>query len=229
MSSEDRPRQLPLGFEIVTGLAPDDLVVTAANQAAVRMIEAWPDWPSRVVVLAGPEGSGKSHLAAIWRQRSRARVVPANAIPAAGPQEARAWLIEDADRPGLDEVGLFHLVNSVRAASGSLLLTARRPPTAWNVRLPDLASRLRAAALAEILPPDDALLSAVIVKLFADRQIDVAAQVVEYLVARMPRSLVDAIRLVDRIDRWSLERQCRITRALAAEALQDTDINTSRG
>ncbi len=216
---DDLPRQLPLGFAIAPGFTADDLVATSSNRAAIRMVEAWPAWPAPVVVLSGPEGSGKSHLATFWKQRSEATLLKAEKIPPPGMQARPVFLIEDADQGTLDETGLFHLINFVRSAGGSLLMTSRRPPATWNVQLPDLASRLRAAALVEIDPPDDRLLTAVIFKLFADRQVEIGAQVVAYLVQRMHRSLADAIRLVEHIDALSLERRCRITRALAAEAL----------
>jgi chromosomal replication initiation ATPase DnaA len=219
-SIDDRPTQLPLGFGLDAGHDADDLVVTGANEAAARLIGAWPAWPSPVVVLTGPPGSGKSHLAAIWRSRSGATVLDAAAIGVPVLARGQAVLVEDADRAGIDEAGLFHLVNAVLAGGGTLLVTARTAPAAWGLRLADLASRLRAATLVEIAAPDDALLAAVIVKLFADRQVAVEPQVVRYLVHRMDRSLAAAMRLVGRIDALSLERKSRITRALAAEALE---------
>ena len=123
----------------------------------------------------------------------------------------------------LDETGLFHLINAVRAAGTHLLLTARRFPSAWGVRLPDLASRLKAAATVEILEPDDHLLAGVITKLFADRQVEVEPHVVQFLVRRIERSLSTAIGVVDRLDRAALEQKTRITRALAAEMVNAMD------
>lgn len=219
---KERPRQLPFGFGRDSGHAPEDLVVTGANRAAVHLITAWPSWPSPVVVLAGPSGSGKTHLAAIWRARSGAVELDPGNLASPALVDGAAVLVEDADRAGIDDAALFHLINAVRAAGGSLLLTARSLPQAWGVRLQDLASRLKAATVAEIAAPDDALLSGVIVKLFADRQIEVEAHVVGFMIHRMDRSLASAMRVVDLIDRLSLERKSRITRALAAEALSLT-------
>ena len=123
----------------------------------------------------------------------------------------------------LDEHGLFHLINAVRGAETQLLLTSRRFPSAWGVALPDLASRLKAAATVEILEPDDLLLAAVITKLFADRQVEVEPHVVQFLVRRIERSLSTAIDVVDRLDRAALEQKTRITRALAAETVSAMD------
>src|SRR5690606_29219842 len=133
--------------------------------------ERWPSWPSPVVILCGPAGSGKSHLAAVWQARSRARHANAARIAIPAPERGEAVLVEDADRPGRDETGLFHLINATMTAGATLLITARTRPSAWDLALADLASRLRAATLVEIAAPDDALLSALIVKLFADRQL----------------------------------------------------------
>jgi chromosomal replication initiation ATPase DnaA len=222
MREPDRPRQLPLDLGHAAGHSRDDLVVSAANREAAGLIDRWPDWPSPVVVLAGPPGSGKSHISAIWRDAAGAVSLAARSIPLE-IASARPVLIDDADSKPLDEQGLFHLINAVRGAGGHLLLTARRFPAAWNVTLPDLASRLKAAATVEIHEPDDLLLAGVITKLFADRQVEVDAPVVQYLVRRIERSLSTAISVVDRIDRAALQRKTRITRALAAEMIEAID------
>jgi chromosomal replication initiation ATPase DnaA len=225
MQSEDRPRQLPLDLVHTEGRSRGHLVVSDANLAAVTMIDGWPGWPSPVVVLAGPTGSGKSHLGAIWRAMSGAVAVDRRRVAeAVAPAEAGTPLfIDDADAGGLDETGLFHAVNAVRSAGSSMLITARNFPSAWGVALPDLASRLKAAATLEIGEPDDRLLAGVIAKLFADRQVDVEPHVVQYLVRRIERSLATAIRVVDRLDGMALEQKVRITRTLAAEAVGALD------
>jgi len=219
--SATRARQLPLDLAGAAGMAREDLVVGQSNQAAVALIDRWPDWPAPVVVLAGPAGAGKSHMGAVWRERSGATALfaahlgeDALAAVAKGPV-----LIDDADAGQLDEEGLFHLINAVRGAGSHLLMTARRFPVSWQVSLPDLDSRLKAAALVEIGEPDDALLAAIIAKLFADRQVEVEPHVIDYVVRRIERSLATAISVVDRLDRLALERKSRISRALAAEVI----------
>jgi len=221
----DNPRQLPLELVHTVGRSRDELVVGAANADAVALIDRWPDWPAPVVVLAGPAGSGKSHLAEIWRERSGAAVFSRGHLGAAALEAAAVGpvLVDDADAPGLDETGLFHLINAVRAAGTHLLLTARRFPAAWRIGLPDLASRLRAAATVEIHEPDDLLLAGVITKLFADRQVEVEPHVVQYLVRRIERSLATAMGVVERLDRAALEQKSRITRGLAAATLSALD------
>ena len=230
----ERPRQLPLDLGHVAASSRDDLVVSAANRDALALVERWPDWPSPVVILAGPPGSGKSHLAAIWRERAGASAFAAQEIsgdrvtvaagqgPDAGGQVEGApteALVEDADRAGLDQTGLFHLINSVRGSGGHLLLTARAFPAAWPVTLPDLASRLKAATTVEIHEPDDLLLSGVITKLFADRQVEIEPNVVQFLARRIERSLSAANEVVRRLDALAMERKSRITRALAGEVV----------
>ncbi|PSJ61196.1 DnaA regulatory inactivator HdaA [Pseudaminobacter soli (ex Li et al. 2025)] len=225
MAETETPRQLPLDLGHTPGYSRDDLVESRANEQAVALVDRWPDWPAPVVVLAGPAGSGKSHLATIWRDMSSALPLTASDIEAhlGARDTAQPVLIDDADAGVLDQNGLFHLINQVRGAGSTLLLTARRFPSAWGVTLPDLASRLKAAATIEIDEPDDLLLAGVITKLFADRQIEVDPAVVQYLVRRIERSLSTAIGVVDRLDRAALEQKTRITRALAAEVLNALD------
>lgn len=220
------PRQLPLDLDHRAAHSRDDLVVGPCNAEAVAMVERWPDWPSPVVVLAGPAGSGKSHLAAVWREAAGATALAAGRL---GPEAAEAAargpvLIDDLDAAPIDEAGLFHLVNAVRQHATSLLLVSRRFPLAWGVRLADLESRLKAASTVEIHEPDDMLLAAVTTKLFADRQVEVEPHVVQFLVRRIERSLSTAMEVVARLDRAALERKVRINRALAAEIVTAMDM-----
>lgn len=220
MTSRKTAEQLPLAFGHDPARGRDDLLIAEPVNAAVAMIDAWPNWPSSVVIIAGPVGSGKSHLAAIWREKAAARTIEARA--GQGAEEAAEHgpvLIEDADRNGVDDRTLFHIINNVRQHGHTLLITSRLWPMSWPVDLPDLRSRLKAATVVEIGEPDDELLSQVIVKLFADRQLFVDDRLVAYIVARMERSLEAAQTLVERLDRLALARGSRITRALAQEVL----------
>lgn len=220
----EKPTQIPFDLAHRAGHSRDELVVSDANRQAVALIDSWPEWPAPVVVLAGPAGSGKSHLASVWASAADAIAVEPSAIGAmiADTEIDRPVVIDDAD-VDLDEHGLFHLMNAARGAGVQILLTSRRFPSSWAVTLPDLASRLRTAATIEILEPDDHLLAAVITKLFADRQVEVEPHVVQFLVRRIERSLSTAIDVVDRLDRTALEQKSRITRTLAAHTVNEMD------
>ncbi|MCF6370563.1 DnaA regulatory inactivator HdaA [Rhizobium halophilum] len=215
-----RHEQLPLAFTHDAASGRDDLMVSERLSAAVSIIDQWPNWPAPVVILAGPVGSGKSHLASIWQERSGATSIhPLAGSGAAGVAAAGPVLFEDAERRGFDDTELFHVINSVRENGHSLLITSRLWPMSWPVRLPDLRSRLKAATVAEIGEPDEDLLAQVIVKLFADRQLYIDDKLVGYIVTRMERSLAAAQTIVERLDRLALARGTRVTRHLAAEVL----------
>jgi chromosomal replication initiation ATPase DnaA len=215
-------RQLPLDLGHQPGHSRDDLVVSDENEAALRLIESWPNWTAPVAVLAGPAGSGKSHMVAIFSEETGALDASDDLDAAmAAAEEGRAIVVDDADRLPLTETELFHLINAVRGGGATLLLTARRFPANWILALPDLISRLKAAALVEIAEPGDALLSAVVMKLFADRQIEIEPHVVQFITRRIERSLGALPAIVARIDRAALERHRPITRALVAEVLSE--------
>ena len=206
---------MPLDLALNPKLTREDIIIGKSNRAAVELIDLWPAWLSPIVVLAGPKGSGKTHLARAWAARANAVMLEIAEI-SSFPTSSQTFFIEDIGEAALDETALFHLVNSVRQQGGSLLLTSKLPPTAWNIALPDLKSRLQAATIVEISEPDDELLLAVLGKLFADRQVIVEANVSEYLVTRMERSFSEAVRIVTALDALALEKRARITRSLAA-------------
>lgn len=217
-------RQLPLDLGHSPGHSRDHLVVSAENAAALGLIDSWPRWAAPVALLVGPAGSGKSHMLSIFREEHAAADAAADYEAAIEAADAgRPIVLDDADAMRLDQTQLFHLINAVRSAQTTLLMTAQGFPPTWGLNLPDLISRLKAASVVEIAEPGDTLLSAVVMKLFADRQIEIEPHVVQFITRRIERSLAAAIAVVDQLDRTALEQRRPITRALAAEVLADRD------
>ena len=217
------PRQLALALEHAESLTREDFLSGTSNAAALALIECWPQWPNRSVVLAGPEGSGKSHLAAIWSDAAGARLVAARALEGAkvpATLATGALVIEDVAAGAFDERALFHVHNLAREQEAFVLLTARMPPAHWKVAIRDLESRLKVLPVVSLTPPDDALLRAVLVKLFADRQISVEQTLISYVATRIERSFAAARTVVGRLDVEAMRRKRALTRALAAEILR---------
>jgi chromosomal replication initiation ATPase DnaA len=216
------PRQLAFALPHAESFTREDFLEGPANAAGLALIDRWPDWPNRVMLLVGPEGSGKSHLAAIWAEQSGARSTSAHALTATdvpGALATGALVIEDLKPADIDERALFHLLNLAREDNAFVLMTARVPPT--EVELRDLRSRLRAVPNVQLLPPDDLLFRALIVKFCADRQLIIDEAVVSYLASRLERSYAAVRQAVERLDAEALRLGRPVTRALAAEFLRN--------
>jgi chromosomal replication initiation ATPase DnaA len=207
-------------------LSRDDFLEGPANAAALALIESWPEWPNRIMMLAGPEGCGKSHLATIWAEQAGARSISAHGLVAAavpGALATGALVVEDLNPQAFDELALFHLMNLAREDGAFVLITARVPPAAIEIGLRDLRSRLRAVPVVMLMPPDDHLLRALIVKFGADRQMTIDETVVNFIATRTERSFAAIRRAVEQLDAESLRLGRPVSRALAAELLRHRD------
>ena len=231
MAGRVQPRQLAFALPHAESLGRDNFLEGPANASALALIDSWPDWPNRVMLLVGPEGSGKSHLAAIWAEAAGARSTSAHALTVAevpGALATGALVVEDLKPQQFDAPALFHLLNLAREDGAYVLITAREPPSALAIELRDLRSRLRAIPTVSLLPPDDQLFRALIVKFCADRQMVVDEAVVGFLATRIERSFAAARQAVELLDTEALRLGRPVTRALAAELLRDTDPQTDR-
>lgn len=233
--------QLPLDLGHRPALGREDFLVAPSNEIAVAWIDRWPDWPGPALALYGPGGCGKSHLCQVWRTMSGAVTVAAADLALVEPPEllgaARACLLDgvwdepeagagagDGTSAAARERGLLHLYNIMAERGGHVLLSGRAPPARWTCTLPDLRSRLTTATAVPLAAPDDALIEAVLVKLFADRQLAVGPEVVRFLLARMERSFEAARGLVAALDRASLAGRREITVPLARGVLAEMQI-----
>ena len=225
-----RNLQLPLDFEHRPSLTGEDFLIAESNRDAVIWLDRWPDWPTPALVIHGPAGCGKTHLAHVFLARCGGRKLSILDMSADEPrdliEDIPACVIEDAERfleAGLEQA-LLHLYNALKETGGQLLLTSRRPPSRWPVHLADLRSRLNTATAVRIGPPDDMLMQAVVVKLFADRQLKVDQDVVTFMLARMERSFDAARELVARIDAAALKERRKITVRLVRDLLKDDEV-----
>ena len=224
MAGHVQPRQLAFALPHAESLTRDNFLEGPANAAGLALVDSWPDWPNRIMLLVGPEGSGKSHLAAIWAEQAGGRSTSARALSAAavpGALTTGALVVEDLRASDFDERALFHLINLAREDEAFLLITARLPPSAFEIELRDLRSRLRAVPTVPLLPPDDQLFRALIVKFCADRQLTVDETVVSYLTTRIERSYAAVRQAVELLDAEALRLGRPVTRALAAELLRN--------
>jgi len=218
--------QLALDFDFRPAFSGEDFLVAPPNAEAVQWLDAWPAWPAPALVIFGPEGSGKTHLAQVFRTISGAIMVSTADLRESQPPsylgDAPAAVLENAEAvlgQGLEEA-VLHLYNHLKETGRHLMLTATQPPARWKIGLKDLSSRLNTATLAGIGAPDDALIAAVLVKQFADRQLKVDGEVITYMLARMERSFAAARHLVQSIDALSLAERRNITVPLVRKVLK---------
>ena len=223
MAGRVQPRQLAFALPHAESFTRDDFLEGPANAAGLALIDSWPDWPNRIMLLVGPEGCGKSHLAAIWAEQAGARAISAHALTATavpGALATGALVLEDLKSSDVDERALFHLLNLAREDGAFVLITARTAPATFAIELRDLRSRLRALPTVSLLPPDDQLFRALIVKFCADRQLAIDETVVGYLTNRIERSYAAVRRAVELLDAEALRLGRPVSRALAAEVLR---------
>ena len=216
--------QFILEFAHRPAFGADDFLIAPSNEAAIALLDRWPDWSASAVLLHGPPGCGKTHLAHVWEARSGALLCPADALTVeAVPAlvESSAIVVEGAERAA--ERPLLHLLNLAADQRGHVLLTAPLPPSRWPTALPDLRSRLLAMPSVEVRAPDDALIGALLLKLFADRQLIVGEEVIIYLLHHMERSFAAASRVVAALDAAALAAQRRITVPLVRQVLGGQD------
>ncbi len=221
------PKQIPFEFDHRPAMGGEDFLVAPSNADAVGWVERWPDWPGPVLVISAPRGAGKTHLAHVFQGRSGARVVAVEALRTRRADGvlvgAPALILDDAERflaAALEEE-LLHLYNLAREEDVKILMTAETPPSRWKLELADLSSRLKTAPVAEISPPDDTLLSALIVKQFTDRQLTVDQDVLTYMLARMDRSFAAVRDLIRTVDEQALAQKRAITIPLVRQVLED--------
>ncbi len=215
--------QLTFDLPHRAALGAEDFLVSDCNVAAVKLIDAWPEWTDHVQLLTGPAASGKTHLVRVWQERSSARVLEPENFDMAfieDQPEGTPLVVEDADRAGYDEKALFHLLNLAREKRLFVLLTARDDPSRWGTALPDLLSRLNGVPAVDIGAPDEALLRTVMLKQFTDRQLDIDPKVLEYLALRIERSLAAAAAAVEAVDQAALASGRKINRQLVMETLK---------
>ena len=219
-------QQIPLDLPVRSAHHRDDFLVTQSNAAAVGWIDRWPEWPAPLLIISGPAASGKTHLAAVWRDRAKAEIIrPEMLVSRSAEQIAAAGehiLIDGLD-PWLGEreaeATLFHVYNILKEEQRSMMVTMRMTSTEVPFVVPDLASRFRAAPLAEIMAPDDMLLGSVLIKLFADRQLSATNDVVSYILPRMERSFDAARDIVAKSDALALAQKRKITVPLLRDVL----------
>lgn len=223
--------QLPMEFSPRSALGKDDFLVAPCNEMAVQMLDMWPNWSFFALSIYGEEGAGKTHLANVFShmvslkfpQNGKTPVIKGSDLTVDMPPKLFVQnpcvIIEDADK-GVDEEAMFHLFNLYREEGGFMLLTSRIAPSRWNIKLPDLKSRLSIIPTAEITEPDDMILSALLVKLFDDRQLPVSPDVIGYMIKYMERSFSFAYKLVAEVDRVSLAKKRSITIPIVKEAFE---------
>ena len=221
-------QQIPLDLGARSAFSSTDFHIGESNAAAVGWLDRWPQWPAPVLVLQGLPASGKSHLAAVWKDRAKASTIKPEELVEASAEElfnrGDALILDGLD-PWLGDIAaettLFHLYNMLKEEQKTMMITMRMPPSQAGFLIPDLASRFRAAPCVAIHPPDDMLLASVLMKLFSDRQLSVSNDVISYLLPRMERSFAAARDVVECADKMALSEKRGISVPLMRKVLSN--------
>ncbi len=223
-----KAEQLPLDLAMRPALGREDYLIGPSNMDAVGWIDRWPDWPAPLLILSGAAASGKSHLAAVWREKVGAALIQPDMLSNHSAEQlanlGHALVIDGIDLwigERNSETTLFHLYNIFREEKRSFLVTSRSNPTTLQFTVPDLASRFRAAPVATIKEPDDILLGSVLIKLFSDCQLQVGSEIIAYILPRMERSLVAARDIVENADKMSYAHKRKISIPLMRKVLSE--------
>ena len=224
--AEKKAQQIPLDFAARSALGREDFLLGPSNQDAVGWIDRWPDWPAPALIMTGPAASGKTHLAAVWRDRTQAEIIRPDMLLSHSAEQL-AGLNQNLVFDGLDpwlgeraaETMLFHLYNIFKEEKRTFLITMRMAPAHAEFAIADLASRLRAAPVAAIHAPDDVLLASVLIKLFSDHQLTVGNEVIQYILPRMERSFAVARDIVALADKMALSQKRGISVPLLRQVL----------
>ncbi len=216
-------KQLPLEFAFRTAQGRQDFLVSAANADAVAWLDKWPNWAGHFMLLTGPVGCGKTHLTHVWGAQSEALRIDSDDLNAIDISELHKLtqsnvILENVEK-GIDENKFFHLYNLIKENGTYLLMTSRFNIPEWEIKLPDLVSRLGTVQIARIGEPDDVLFASILLKLFSDKQIQVTPDVVQYLVTRLERSFAAALNIVTSLDSLSLAEKRKITIPLVKSVL----------
>lgn len=169
--------RLPLGLP---DACETEFLVGESNARAVHQLEHWATWPVMSALLTGPRKSGRSLLARVFAAKSGGRI------------------FDDADRAR--EADVFHAWNQAQQERRPLLIIAEAAPPAWDVKLPDLRSRLAASPLLEIGPPDDLLMPQLIEHAFERHLLHARPDLVAWLAKRIERSHVAILRVADALE-----------------------------
>lgn len=230
----ENSKQFALNLTNEPSFAVDDYIIFPSNQGIVNQLGESMITASPLSILFGAQQSGKTHLAHLWQQQHAARFLPdpylkveeENVPELANIINQSPIIIDDIDQKPVCEKTIFHIINLAIQAKQPLLFTSRKPLMLWDVELPDLLSRLKAAKHIEILPPDDMLMEAILVKTFADKQIIVPDNVIAYILLRIDRSIEAVINLVSEVDRYALQQKKPVTRGMVAKIFE-TDLTTN--
>jgi len=232
----NKSKQFTFNFLPKTYLGEEDFMVTSCNQNAYMAVKMWPNWQHFSLNIFGPKSSGKSHLAHIWVESIQASLPRPIQIPILSSHsinmknlnkitnEHPYLVIEDLDS-NINEEAFFHLYNNYNVPGRFILFTSELPPSKLSLKLPDLRSRLNIIPTIEINQPDDEMLTALIAKLFNDRQIIINQEILDYILKYSERSFDYITKLIAEIDEISWIYKRAVSIPIVKEAIENLNHN----
>ncbi len=201
----------------------EDFCVGENNYEAYKLIKEWPNWSFKGINIYGPKKSGKSYLSKIFSDKTNSKIFEGKNINKDKLNlilNQKVLIIEDIELFN-DEVFFHTILNDFISKNKFIYLTSNKLAGSLSFKLKDLISRLNSLVAVRINNPSDDLFNQILTKMLSDKQINITAKEVNFILKKIERSYDAASRFVKKLDELSLLYKKKINTKIIDQALTD--------